>query len=310
MKKVITFTLNGKKYEILADPCDRMVDVIRNDLNLTGTKIGCEVGECGACTVVLNGEAVTSCLVLAGQMDQAEIYTIEGMSQKKIGEILQRCFMDYGAIQCGYCTPGMIMSAYALLEKNPNPPRGPMDDHKHDYYCDRSAGIIAIHDFPTGVPLEESYPAVKAKYDRRIDRFYRTMRASRRVLLVYWTWRVYSKPEAILKAAEIFRAKFPEQRVDLLVMRNADVQGIHPEILEDGVFAIDGPFHPAGGHPAYGDVEINRKVFSCIRLRGKRRRLWRGKLNRIRLRIVSAFILDRVKRHAYRERHSQKQDVF
>ena len=189
------------------------------------------------------------------------------------------------------------------LERNPNPPRGPTDDHKHDYYCDRGAGIIAIHDFPTGVPLEESYPAVKAKYDRRIDRFYRTMRASRRVLLVYWTWRVYSKPEAILKAAEIFRAKFPEQRVDLLVMRNADVQGIHPEILEDGVFAIDGSFHPAGGHPAYGDVEINRKVFSCIRLRGEHRRRWRKKLNRIRLRIVSAFIFDRAKRHAYRERH-------
>ena len=113
-----------------------------------------------------------------------------------------------------------------------------------------------------------------------------------------------------MKAAETFRTKFPEVRIDLLVMRHVDGQGIRPEIVGDGVFLVDGPFHPEGGHPAFGDAEINRKVFSCIRLRGKRRRLWSGKLNRIRLRIVSAFILDRVKRHAYRERHSQKQDVF
>ena len=189
------------------------------------------------------------------------------------------------------------------LERNPNPPRGPMDDHKHDYYCDRGAGIIAVHDFPTGVPLEESYPAVKAKYDRRIDRFYRTIRASGRVLLVYWTWRVYSEPEAIRKAAEILRAKFPEQRVDLLVMRNADVPELRPEILGDGVFAIDGAFHPAGGHPAYGDLELNRRVFSRIRLRGKRRRILREWFAHARMKFVSAFIFNREKRHAYRERH-------
>ncbi|MBQ0031408.1 MAG: hypothetical protein KBT68_01260 [bacterium] len=192
------------------------------------------------------------------------------------------------------------------LRKAANPPRGPHDDHEHDYYRDLVVGVDFVHDFLTDVPLEETYPAVRDKFDRRIDRFYRSLRKSRRTLLVYWTWRVYSKLEDILKAAEIFRAKFPEQRVDLLVMRNADVQGIHPEILEDGVFAIDGPFHPAGGHPAYGDVEINRKVFSCIRLRGNRRRRLCRRMSRAWWRFLSLFIFNRVKRHDFRERHSGK----
>lgn len=196
------------------------------------------------------------------------------------------------------------------LRKEPNPPRGPKDDHEHDYYHDPVVGVDFAHDFPIGMPLEEAYPAVCEKYRRRIDRFYRSVRESRRTLLVYWTWRDHPERDVIMKAAETFRTKFPEVRIDLLVMRHVDGQGIRPEIVGDGVFLVDGPFHPEGGHPAFGDAEINRKVFSFIRLRGKRRRLWSGKLNRIRLRIVSAFILDRVKRHAYRERHSQKQDVF
>ncbi len=196
------------------------------------------------------------------------------------------------------------------LRKEPNPPRGPKDDHEHDYYHDPVVGVDFAHDFPIGMPLEEAYPAVCEKYRRRIDRFYRSVRESRRTLLVYWTWLDHPERDVIMKAAETFRTKFPEVRIDLLVMRHVDGQGIRPEIVGDGVFLVDGPFHPEGGHPAFGDAEINRKVFSFIRLRGKRRRLWSGKLNRIRLRIVSAFILDRVKRHAYRERHSQKQDVF
>lgn len=195
------------------------------------------------------------------------------------------------------------------LRKAANPPRGPHDDHEHDYYRDLVVGMDFAHDFLTDVPLEETYPAVRDKFDRRIDRFYRSLRKSRRTLLVYWTWRNHPEPDEMRKAAEVFRAKFPEGRIDLLVMRHAELQGLRPECVGDGIFLVDGPFHPAGGHPAFGDVEINRKVFSCIRLRGKRRRRWRGKLNRIRLRIVSAFIFDRAKRHAYRERHSRKEDV-
>ena len=191
------------------------------------------------------------------------------------------------------------------LRKEPNPPRGPKDDHEHDYYHDPVVGVDFVHDFSIGVPLEEAYPAVREKYRRRIDRFYRSVRASRRTLLVYWTWRDHPERDTILKAAETFRTKFPGVRIDLLVMRHVDGQGIRPEIVGDGVFLVDGPFHPEGGHPAFGDAEINRKVFSCVRLRGKRRRILREWLARIRVRVVSAFIPNRERRHAYRNRHSK-----
>ena len=119
----LQFRLNGKDYSIQADPTQRMVDLLRENLHLTGTKVGCGVGECGACTVVLNGEAVTSCLVLAGQMQGADNLTVEGLSETQIGSILQQCFVDWDAVQCGFCTPGFLKSAYALLLHNPHPTR-------------------------------------------------------------------------------------------------------------------------------------------------------------------------------------------
>ena len=195
------------------------------------------------------------------------------------------------------------------LRKEPNPPRGPKDDHEHDYYHDPVVGVDFVHDFLIGVPLEEAYPAVREKFCRRIDRFYRSVRESRRTLLVYWTWRDHPEPDDILRAVGTFRVKFPESRIDLLVMRHADLPEIRPSVVGDGVFLIDGPFHPAGGHPAFGDAETNRKVFACVRLRGKRRRRLQKKLGLIRLRLVSAFIFDREKRHAYRACHSQRKDV-
>ncbi|MDD6886906.1 MAG: 2Fe-2S iron-sulfur cluster-binding protein, partial [bacterium] len=117
----LSFRLNGKDYSIETQDNRRMVDVLREDLRLTGTKEGCGVGECGACTVVINGNAVTSCLVYAGQMQGADILTVEGLSETEIGSILQRCFVEGDAVQCGFCTPGFLMSAYALLQKNPHP---------------------------------------------------------------------------------------------------------------------------------------------------------------------------------------------
>ena len=115
MKKNINLKLNGKNITLYVDPASRLVDVLREDLALTGTKIGCEVGECGACTIIIDGIATTSCLVLVGQVEGAEVLTIEGLSELEIGHILQKCFVENGAIQCGFCTPGMLMSAYALL---------------------------------------------------------------------------------------------------------------------------------------------------------------------------------------------------
>ena len=139
----LQFRLNGKDYSIQADPTQRMVDLLRENLHLTGTKVGCGVGECGACTVVLNGEAVTSCLVLAGQMQGADILTVEGLSETQIGSILQQCFVDGDAVQCGVCTPGFLMSAYALLLHNPHPTREEIKAAVSGNLC-RCTGYVPI----------------------------------------------------------------------------------------------------------------------------------------------------------------------
>jgi len=118
----ITLYINGDKYSIAVEPWRTLAEVLREDLNLIGTKIGCETGDCGACTVLINGQSVTSCLTLAVESDGKEITTIEGLSTK--GDVLhpiQEAFVEQGAIQCGYCTPGMILSAKYLLDKNPEP---------------------------------------------------------------------------------------------------------------------------------------------------------------------------------------------
>lgn len=117
----IEFTVNGTGYSIDVDPCKRLLDVLREDLGLTGTKEGCGEGECGACTVIVDGLAVNSCLMLVGQVRGKEIITVEGL--EKDGELdrLQEAFINNGAVQCGYCTPGMLMSCKALLMKNPHP---------------------------------------------------------------------------------------------------------------------------------------------------------------------------------------------
>jgi len=117
----VQFKLNGKDTTISTEANKRLLDVLREDLHLTGTKEGCAIGECGACTIILNGEAVTSCLMLIGQVQGAEIITIEGLSENGELHPLQQKFLEHGAVQCGYCTPGMLLSAYALLLKNPNP---------------------------------------------------------------------------------------------------------------------------------------------------------------------------------------------
>lgn len=143
MEKCIKFKLNGKEIELTTDPTKRLVNALRDDLNMTGTKIGCEVGECGACTVVIDGEATTSCLVLAGQVEGKNVETIEGMSETKIGAILQKCFVENGAVQCGFCTPGMIMSAYALLKKIPNPTKDEIKNAMSGNLC-RCTGYIPI----------------------------------------------------------------------------------------------------------------------------------------------------------------------
>jgi len=121
LKTEIQLQVNGFVYDLLIEPHWTLLDVLRNALGLTGTKEGCGKGECGACTVIVDGEAVLACLILAVRAQGKSILTIEGLVQEGRLDPLQDAFVNYGAIQCGYCTPGMIMTSKALLSKNPHP---------------------------------------------------------------------------------------------------------------------------------------------------------------------------------------------
>ena len=123
MKRNVTMTVNNKKCEVAVEPNQVLVDVLRDQLGLTGTKVGCAGGDCGACAVIMDGKAVNSCLVLAVQANGSTILTIEGMETDQGLHPIQQAFVDKGAIQCGFCTPGLILSAKALLDQNPNPDR-------------------------------------------------------------------------------------------------------------------------------------------------------------------------------------------
>ena len=117
----VRFRLNGKETSVDAAPDRRVVDLLREDLGLTGTKEGCASGECGACTILVNGETRLGCLMIAAQLDGQNVTTIEGMGEERTGRTLQEAFIESGAVQCGFCTPGMILSAAALLERNADP---------------------------------------------------------------------------------------------------------------------------------------------------------------------------------------------
>lgn len=120
MKKV-RFEVNGEMVNVDVEPHWTLLQVLRQSLNLTGTRSGCEMGDCGACTVILNGRAVNSCLVLAVEVEGGCVQTIEGLAKDGKLHPVQQAFVDHGAIQCGYCTPGMVMAAKAFLDKNRNP---------------------------------------------------------------------------------------------------------------------------------------------------------------------------------------------
>jgi aerobic-type carbon monoxide dehydrogenase small subunit (CoxS/CutS family) len=121
MKKELRLTVNGQPYELTIKPKTLLVEVLRNNLGLTGTKRGCESSSCGVCSIILNGMAVKSCSILALQADGAEITTVEGLAKGDQYHPLQKAFLDYGAYQCGFCTPGMLASAKAFLDENPKP---------------------------------------------------------------------------------------------------------------------------------------------------------------------------------------------
>lgn len=119
----IRFRVNGQDAELAVDPMATLLEVLRRQLGLTGTKKGCDAGDCGACTVIMDGKAILSCLTPAMQAAGREIITVEGLSCNGELHPLQKAFIECGAVQCGFCTPGMLLSAKALLDQNPNPTR-------------------------------------------------------------------------------------------------------------------------------------------------------------------------------------------
>jgi len=145
-KLSLEFKVNGQEHKLSVAPNKRLLDVLREDLNLIGVKEGCSVGECGACTVIMDGKIVNSCMVLAGQIQNSEVLTVEGL-EKEEGELhpLQQAFLDAGAVQCGFCTPGMLMSSYNLLQSNPDPDEEEIKDAITGNFC-RCTGYKQIID--------------------------------------------------------------------------------------------------------------------------------------------------------------------
>jgi aerobic-type carbon monoxide dehydrogenase small subunit (CoxS/CutS family) len=123
MEETIRFKLNGKKTEMVTDPSQTLIWVLRNQLGLTGAKYGCGTGFCGACTVLIDNEPVRSCMLPVSDVEGKSVVTIEGLARKGKLHPVQQAFVDHDALQCGYCTPGMILTAVALLEKNPSATR-------------------------------------------------------------------------------------------------------------------------------------------------------------------------------------------
>jgi carbon-monoxide dehydrogenase small subunit len=144
VKKIpIEFSINGQKKEALVNSNDLLINILRDDLYLTGTKYGCGIGECGACTVFLDNEPVLSCLTLAVAVDGKEITTIEGLAKGNELHPMQIAFLKNAAVQCGFCTPGMILTAVALLKENPSPTEEEIKDYMRGNLC-RCTGYVQI----------------------------------------------------------------------------------------------------------------------------------------------------------------------
>src|SRR5450631_3045913 len=142
-KEVLRLCVNGRDREVLVKPYSTLLEVLREDLRLTGTKHGCETGECGACMVLVDGVPKLSCVVLPAQAEGTDVMTIEGVAQGSTLHPVQQAFMDRGAVQCGYCTPGMVLAAKALLESNPSPSRTQIKEALAGNLC-RCTGYLSI----------------------------------------------------------------------------------------------------------------------------------------------------------------------
>ena len=139
----ITINVNGKQKRFDVEPHILLLNLIRDEMSLTGTKYGCGIGECGACTVLLDGDAVLACMMLAVDADGHRVDTVEGLSDGKKLHPIQQAYLDEGAVQCGFCTPGFIMSTKALLDKNPNPDEAEIREYLNGNIC-RCTGYVNI----------------------------------------------------------------------------------------------------------------------------------------------------------------------
>ena len=144
-KEIVKFIVNGREHELAIEPHMTLLQVLRDELQLTGAKYGCGIGECGACTVLLDGKPILSCSTLAMTAREKDITTIEGLADGDSLHPLQQAFIDRGAVQCGYCTPGMIMTSQALLNENPKPTREEVKEHLAHNIC-RCTGYVKIVD--------------------------------------------------------------------------------------------------------------------------------------------------------------------
>jgi carbon-monoxide dehydrogenase small subunit len=155
MRRTVEFTVNGDAYRLDVEPNRRLIDVLREDLGLTGTKEGCSIGVCGACAVLLDGEMISSCLALTVNAHGHEVTTIEGLAVGDQLHPLQRAFIEHGGFQCGICTPGQIMAAKALLDQNPHPTREEVVEWMTGNLC-RCTGYYKIVESIMAVVGEES----------------------------------------------------------------------------------------------------------------------------------------------------------
>ena len=158
MADLIQFTLNGTPQSVAIDPADKIIDVLREHLNLTGTKRGCDDGTCGACTIVLNGEAKRACLLPAAKLDGADVLTIEGLNRGADIHPIQKALIEAGAVQCGYCIPGIVLELYALFTKNVNASDDEIKTALSRHFC-RCTGYEAIWE---GAKLAQQYMQAKA----------------------------------------------------------------------------------------------------------------------------------------------------
>ena len=142
-KEIANFIVNGKSHEVVIEPHMLLIDVLREKLGLTGTKYACGSGDCGACTVLIDGKPALSCLTLAVNVKEKSILTIEGLSEGTTLHPIQQAFVDNGAVQCGYCTPGMILTAKALLDENPDPSEEEIRNYLRGNLC-RCTGYVKI----------------------------------------------------------------------------------------------------------------------------------------------------------------------